>query len=148
MTDMATAATGKSTLSGVLPDFSLNSRLNLVSSGKFVTAQLEHFQNDVVIEASTSEWAIKQHLYKTSDHSAYVNLARVFAQRCLEGGIIEMNCDNSLKKSKEGTKLKAFLNTLKESGLVLKEPGQLRPQKHVDHFMGRKEKPYGNWQEF
>jgi large subunit ribosomal protein L18 len=122
--------------------------LNLVPTGKFVTAQLEHFENDVVIEASTNEWAIKQQLYKTSDMSAYVNLARVFAQRCLEGGIIEMNLDSTLKNSKEGTKTDAFLKTLKDNGIILKETGQLRPQKQVDFFKGRKEKPYGEWQEY
>lgn len=125
-----------------------NFRLNLIPTGKFVTAQLEHFENDVVIEASTSEWAIKQQLYKTSDLSAYKNLARVFAQRCLESGIIEMNLDNSLKNPTEGTKIDAFLKILVENGLVLKESGQLRPQKHLDYYKGRQEKPYDGWQEY
>ena len=29
----------------------------------------------------------------TNDTSAYINLARVFAQRCLESGISEVRCD-------------------------------------------------------
>lgn len=125
--------------------FRLPLRLNLVTSGKFVTAQLEHFQNQVVIEASTSEWAIKKQLYKTSDFSAYVNLARVFAQRCLESGIIEMRCD--MINPQEGTKVEAFLNTLKDNGILLKEPGEIRPQKEVNYYKGRNTKPYGDWEE-
>jgi hypothetical protein len=52
-------------------------RFQLSTSGKYVTAQLVHFEAGPVVEASTSEWAIKKQLYKTSDTSAYVNLAKV-----------------------------------------------------------------------
>lgn len=38
---------------------------------------MNHFQNGTVVESSTSEWAIKQHLFKGNDTAAYVNLAKV-----------------------------------------------------------------------
>lgn len=121
----------------------LCNRLNLSSSGKYVTASLSHFENGIVIEASTSEWALKKQLFQTSDYSAYTNLAKVFAQRCLESGFIEMACDI---KPKTGGKAEAFLNTVKEAGLILQEPETIRPQLEVNHFVGRKEKPYGDWE--
>jgi hypothetical protein len=48
-----------------------------VATGKYVTAKVVHFENGPVVEASTSEWAIKKQLYKPNDTSAYINLARV-----------------------------------------------------------------------
>jgi large subunit ribosomal protein L18 len=49
----------------------------VVATGKYVTAKVVHFENGPVVEASTSEWAIKKQLYKPNDTSAYINLARV-----------------------------------------------------------------------
>lgn len=51
--------------------------MELTSSNKYVTAKVNHFQNGTVVESSTSEWAIKQHLFKGNDTSAYINLAKV-----------------------------------------------------------------------
>ena len=113
------------------------------SSGKYVTAQMIHFENGPIIEASTSEWAVKKQLFKTSDTSAYLNLAKVFAQRCLESGFIEMTCD---LRPAEGGKVSGFLNTVKESGLILIEPPGILPQISVNKFVGRREKPHGDWE--
>lgn len=52
-------------------------------SSKYLTAKLVHFNSGPVIEASTKEWAIKKHLFKTNDTSAYVNLAKVCVWECL-----------------------------------------------------------------
>lgn len=52
-------------------------RLELNSTGRYVTAKIVHYDSGPVVQASTSEWAIKKQLYKTNDTSAYVNLARV-----------------------------------------------------------------------
>lgn len=103
-----------------------------------------HFEKGTVVEASTSEWCMKKQLFKTADTAAYTNLARVFAQRCLESGFIEMRCDYSPVK---GGKVEGFLKVLKDSGLVLSEPYPVKPQIEVNHFVGRKEKPYGDWEE-
>jgi large subunit ribosomal protein L18 len=117
--------------------------LVLTSSGKYVTAQMVHFQKGPVIEASTKEWALKKQLFQTSDYCAYTNLAKVFAQRCLESGFIEMSCDLS---PKEGGKAEAFLKAVKENGVILEEPERIWPQVTVNHYIGRKEKPHGEWE--
>lgn len=52
-------------------------RLELTSTGRYVTAKIVHYDSGAVVQASTSEWAIKKQLYKTNDTSAYVNLAKV-----------------------------------------------------------------------
>lgn len=103
-----------------------------------------HFEKGPIIEASTSEWAIKKQLFKTSDRSAYLNLAKVFAQRCLESGFIEMTCD---LKPLDGGKVESFMKTVQENGLVLMEPPGILPQIEVNHYVGRKDKPYGDWEE-
>lgn len=120
-------------------------RIELISTGKYVTSQLVHFEQGPIVEASTSEWAIKKQLYKTSDTSAYTNLAKVFAQRCLEAGFIEMRCDFRTIK---GGKIEKFVDVLKGSGLLLFEWKHIKPQLEVNHFVGRKEKPYGEWQAY
>jgi large subunit ribosomal protein L18 len=107
-------------------------------SAKFVTAQLVHHQNGAVIEASTKEWAIKKQLYKTSDLSAYTNLARIFAQRCLESGIHEMST-----KRFEGLKISKFMEVLLENGLVLREPPEINPypNPNFNRYEGRPMQP-------
>lgn len=53
------------------------SRLVLNKTQQGIVAQIVHFQNGVIVQASTGEWAIKKHLYRTTDTSAHINLARV-----------------------------------------------------------------------
>ncbi|XP_055596031.1 39S ribosomal protein L18, mitochondrial [Uranotaenia lowii] len=112
-------------------------KLELIPSNKYVTAKLNHFQNGTVVETSTSEWAIKQHLFKANDTSAYVNLAKIFAARCMEAGLTEMRCD--LQPKKDG-KVDKFLQTLRESGILLEEPARIKPIQPWD--MLRPEKPW------
>lgn len=61
-------------------------RLEVTASGQYVTASVVHYKSGTVLQASTSEWAIKKQLYKTNDTSAYVNLARVW-----NSSVIKMN---------------------------------------------------------
>lgn len=42
-----------------------------------VLAQVVHYKNGSILQASTAEWPIRKYLYKTNDTSAYINLARV-----------------------------------------------------------------------
>lgn len=98
-----------------------------------------HFQNGPVIEASTSEWAVKKQLFKTNDHSAFSNLGRVFAQRCLESGFIEMHCGYG---GPPGGKIHAFLMAVQKSGVNLREQGRVRVDKYYDRYETRSEKPY------
>ena len=48
---------------------------------------MSHNSGVVLASASTTEFEITRHLYKTTDISAAKNLGRVLAQRCLEAGI-------------------------------------------------------------
>ena len=78
-------------------------RLYVKKSSRHITAYVEHINGNVVVSASTKEWAVKQHLYSTSDVSASLNLGRVLAQRCLESGVsyVHVNMFQS-KKEQEG----------------------------------------------
>lgn len=103
-----------------------------------------HFEKGPIIEASTNEWAIKKQLFKTSDKSAYHNLGEVFAQRCLESGFIEMAC---IIRPGKSDKVRDFLNVVKKSGIILKEFGTVKPDLSTNPWLGRKMKPYGDWEE-
>lgn len=67
----------------------------------------------------------------------YIFLSQVLAQRCLESGIIEFNCDLDPVKDSKTDK---FLRTLEENGLKLSEPERFMPHRPWD--MDRKEKPW------
>lgn len=112
-------------------------KLELTVSKKYVTAKLNHFQNGTVIETSTSEWSIKQHLFKGNDTSAYINLAKIFAFRCMEAGLTEMRCD---LQPKPNGKVDKFLTTLIDSGINLQEPDRIKPVQPWD--LKRPEKPW------
>uniref|UniRef100_A0A8D8T5A4 39S ribosomal protein L18, mitochondrial n=1 Tax=Cacopsylla melanoneura TaxID=428564 RepID=A0A8D8T5A4_9HEMI len=81
--------------------------------------QIIHNSGNVVVSASTNEWALKKHLFNTNDISAYSNLAQVLAQRCLESGISEITCNY---KAEPNTKFHEFLKVLESSGVSLTEP--------------------------
>ncbi|XP_058834198.1 large ribosomal subunit protein uL18m [Topomyia yanbarensis] len=112
-------------------------KLDLIASNKYVTAKLKHNQNGTVVESSTSEWAIKQYLFKGNDTSAYINLAKIFALRCMEAGLTEMRCD--LQPIQDG-KVDKFLKTLIECGISLQEPNRIKAVQPWD--MDRPEKPW------
>lgn len=110
----------------------------MTPSAKYITAELVHHENGTVVEASTKEWAVKKQLFKTSDTAAYTNLARIFAQRCLECGITEMTT-----KPLEGPKIEKFMSILKENGLVLTEPPQIDTWKdlNINKYQGKSVQP-------
>ncbi|EAL39441.2 AGAP004709-PA [Anopheles gambiae str. PEST] len=112
-------------------------RLELNASKKYVTAKLVHFENGPVIECSTNEWALKRHLYKGNDFTAFITLGKVFASRCLDAGLTEVRCDFI---PSTGKKVDLFLRTVEESGICLKEPNRIRPAYSWD--MHRPEKPW------
>lgn len=103
------------------------------------SAEILHYKNGVVLQASTREYALQKELYRTYDTAAYVNLGRVsealraeikrktelslfcqqvLAQRCLESGIIEMF---STIKPTPNSKVEKFLQELEKGGVSLKE---------------------------
>lgn len=119
------------------PGHSFWHKLEIKPTGRYVTAEIRHFKAGPVLTASTSEWAIKKQLYKTKDTTAYINLARVLAQRCLQAGITEFRCD--IKPVPNG-KTEIFLKTLEANGVTLEEPERFQPHRSWD--MERPEKPW------
>lgn len=65
-------------------------RLMLETSSRHVSGFVNHNTGDIVVEASTKEFSISKHLYKTSDVSAAYNVGRVLAHRCNEMGLLRM----------------------------------------------------------
>ncbi|GJQ78057.1 putative ribosomal protein L18 [Trypoxylus dichotomus] len=113
-------------------------KLELTISGRYISASIQHFENGKVIKASTNEWALQKQLYRSTDYSAYVNLARVLAQRCLQMGIIEVRSD--IEPPNADGKIAAFLKTLEEHGLTLVEAPQFKQSHPWD--LNRAEKPW------
>ncbi|EDW47624.1 39S ribosomal protein L18, mitochondrial [Drosophila sechellia] len=111
--------------------------LEINASGRYVSADVKHFENGTILSASTSEWAIKQHLYKTNDTSAFVNLGRVLAHRCLQSGITEMTCN---VEAVPGSKLQKLLKTIQDNGVSFTEPSRLPNEQPWDEK--RHEKPW------
>lgn len=100
-------------------------------------AEVVHFINGPVIEAKTSEPALRNQLYSITDTCAYINLGRVFAQRCLECGITEMYCDIEPVK---GGKVEKFLDEVVKGGVKLQEMEVYKKPQPWD--MLRPEKPW------
>ncbi|XP_066597420.1 large ribosomal subunit protein uL18m [Prorops nasuta] len=94
-------------------------KLEVVRNKMFVNADIIHFENGKVVSASSNEWSIKKHLYKTSDISAYINIGRILGQRCLESGIYCFSC---FLEPVKGGKLEALIEELIKCGLTLEEP--------------------------
>lgn len=112
-------------------------RLVLERTNKYITAKVVHHQNGVILEASSKEWAIKKQLYRTTDTSAFVNVAKVLAQRCHEMGLTQLE---SFIIADDGTKTQHFLKTLEANGIALKESEQFLPARPWD--IDRPEKPW------
>ncbi|CAH1997925.1 unnamed protein product [Acanthoscelides obtectus] len=113
-------------------------KLELKVTGRYVTAIIKHFENGEVLRASTSEWAIKKQLYKTKDTSAYVNLGRVLADRCLQCGLLEIGC--FIQPASPDQKVAQFLKAVEDGGVSLKEPEQYKAPRPSDPY--RPEKPW------
>ncbi|NWH50816.1 RM18 protein, partial [Fregata magnificens] len=106
-------------------------RLRLERTQHYVEAFVERCNGDVVVSASTREWAIKRHLYSPKGVTACKNLGRVMAQRCLEAGINFVNfkavipweyrCDSA------STHLLTleFEKAMEEGGVILREPRRI-----------------------
>ncbi|CAG4932070.1 39S ribosomal protein L18, mitochondrial [Colias croceus] len=112
-------------------------KLVITPSTRTITAQVVHYMNGPVVEAKTSEWALKKQLYSVVDTCAYINLGRVLAQRCLEFGISEVYCD---LKPLEGSKIEKFLKEVENGGIKLQELDVYKKPNPWDQF--RPEKPW------
>ncbi|KFP72768.1 hypothetical protein N310_10952, partial [Acanthisitta chloris] len=118
-------------------------RLRLERTQHYVEAFVERCNGDVVVSASTREWAIKRHLYSPKGVAACKNLGRVMAQRCLEAGINFVNfkavipweyrCDSAMLVAFLSAysclcllnKIQEFEKAMEEGGVVLREPRRI-----------------------
>jgi len=102
------------------PSFNFWYKLILESSSRHVSGQVVHYTGRTVVSASTKEWAIKRHLYSSNDVSAYENIGRVLAHRCLQSGIIEIHTDLSVE-GESSEKITAFIKALESGGVKTEE---------------------------
>ncbi|KYM88506.1 39S ribosomal protein L18, mitochondrial [Atta colombica] len=111
-------------------------KLFLIKKSRYIIAEVCHFKNGPVVSASSAEWALKKQLYRTTDSSAYINIGRVLAQRCLEAGICEMEVDAALT----GDKCELLIKELEKNNIVLTESQVYKYPNSWDSF--RPEKPW------
>ncbi|PIK49402.1 putative 39S ribosomal protein L18, mitochondrial [Apostichopus japonicus] len=107
-------------------------KLFVKKTSRHVSAWVEHVNGHIPVKASTEEWAIKKHLYSTTDVVARRNLGRVLAQRCLEAGIEYMVCGLDTEELK-GEGNKAFYDAMVGSGVTFEEP------KPINDFVAKKD---------
>ncbi|NXV81764.1 RM18 protein, partial [Atlantisia rogersi] len=100
-------------------------RLRLERTQHYVEAFVERSNGDVVVSASTREWAIKRHLYSPKGVSACKNLGRVIAQRCLEAGINFVNFKAVIPWERRCDSIQEFQKAVEEGGVVLHEPRRI-----------------------
>ncbi|XP_015122154.1 39S ribosomal protein L18, mitochondrial [Diachasma alloeum] len=104
---------------------------------KHVEVHIEHIENGPVITASTKEWSLKKRLYSYQDSSAYMNIGRVLAERCIESGIFAIHVNPHMPK---GGKIDLLLSKLEEGGVALVEPPVYKNPHPWD--LERPEKPW------
>lgn len=137
----------------IVNNFSTFHRLVLEKLGnRGVMAQVVHYRNGVVLKASTTEWGLQKQLYRTYDTSAYINLGKVinglhsmfdsyfsivsfqfqvFAERCLQAGLIEMFCNI---EGHPGGKIDHFLKEVENGGVILSEGERYKKAHPCDPF--------------
>jgi len=118
------------------PGHSYWHKLFLIKKPRYIIAEVRHFENGPVVTASSAEWALKKQLYRTTDGSAYINIGRLLAQRCLEAGICEMEVDAALT----GNKCELLIEELEKSNIALTEPPVYKYPNSWDRY--RPEKPW------
>ncbi|KAM8973474.1 large ribosomal subunit protein uL18m [Pelodytes ibericus] len=99
-------------------------RLRFERTQHHVTAFVEHCNGNVVVSASTREWAVKKHLYSTKDVMACENIGRVLSQRCLEAGVSYM-VFTEIPWVFRSEGVQRFRDAMKEGGVVLSEPRRI-----------------------
>lgn len=70
-------------------------------TNRHVSAYVNHNSGLKVAKASTKEFAISRHLYKTNDVAAAYNVGRVLADRCKETGIYRITWEHKRNRNAE-----------------------------------------------
>nr|KAF6363273.1 mitochondrial ribosomal protein L18 [Pipistrellus kuhlii] len=106
----------------VAPEFT--NRLRVIRTQHHTEALVEHRNGQVVVSASTREWAIKKHLYSTTNVAACENIGRVLAERCLEAGINFMVYQPTPWEAASES-MRRLQEAVTEGGVVLQEPRRI-----------------------
>lgn len=143
--------------------FGATFRLIVEKTTRDFSAKIQHHTGRTILECNTNEFSLAKQLYRPYDMAAYVNFGRVsvisfdvfhsirsecklisfctipqiFAQRCLEAGIIEVQ---NFTEASEGSKLEAFFKELEKNGLKLSESPQYKKSRPTD--LHRMDKPW------
>ncbi|CAK6446474.1 unnamed protein product [Pipistrellus nathusii] len=99
-------------------------RLRVIRTQHHTEALVEHRNGQVVVSASTREWAIKKHLYSTKNVAACENIGRVLAERCLEAGINFMVYQPTPWEAASES-MRRLQEAVTEGGVVLQEPRRI-----------------------
>ncbi|XP_023600758.1 39S ribosomal protein L18, mitochondrial isoform X2 [Myotis lucifugus] len=99
-------------------------RLRVIRTQHHIEALVEHRNGQVVVSASTREWAIKKHLYSTKNVAACENIGRVLAERCLEAGINFMVYQPTPWEAASES-MQRLQRAVTEGGVVLREPRRI-----------------------
>ncbi|XP_029800141.1 39S ribosomal protein L18, mitochondrial isoform X2 [Suricata suricatta] len=108
----------------VWPSHEFWHRLRVVKTQHHVDALVEHRSGQVVVSASTREWAIKKHLYSTTNVVACESVGRVLAERCLEAGINFLAYQPTPWEAASDS-MKRLQSAMTEGGVVLREPRRI-----------------------
>ncbi|VDK61973.1 unnamed protein product [Onchocerca ochengi] len=96
-------------------------RANFERHRQYVEGQIEHYQEGIVLTASSREKQISGQLYSLSDISACANVGRVLGLRCAMAGIHFLQSIN-MKDIERSAHASAFFGALIESGVKFGEP--------------------------
>ncbi|XP_045400636.1 39S ribosomal protein L18, mitochondrial isoform X2 [Lemur catta] len=99
-------------------------RLRVIRTQHHIEALVEHRNGQVVVSASTREWAIKKHLYSTRNVVACESIGRVLAERCLQAGINFMVYQPTPWEAASES-MKRLQSAMTEGGVVLREPRRI-----------------------
>ncbi|XP_055471904.1 39S ribosomal protein L18, mitochondrial isoform X1 [Psammomys obesus] len=99
-------------------------RLRVIKTQHHIEALVENLNGQVVVSASTREWAIKKHLYNTRNVVACESIGRVLAQRCLEAGLNFMFYQPAPWEASSDS-IKRLKYAMTESGVMLREPRRI-----------------------
>ncbi|XP_019405556.1 PREDICTED: 39S ribosomal protein L18, mitochondrial [Crocodylus porosus] len=100
-------------------------RLRFERTQQYVEAFVEDPRGNVIVSASTREWAIKRHLYSPRGVVACKNIGLVLAQRCLEAGINFVEFKAVVPWERRSDSFQGFEKAMTDGGVVLREPRRI-----------------------
>lgn len=98
-------------------------RARLVSSGRHLVAQIDHYYTgNVCVQVSTREWAIRKHLATCKDRSVAYNLALILAERAEQCGITKIHFGHPHdQRYEKSSRLQFFYRGLIDSNIEFEQ---------------------------